>query len=271
MPETPSNDLSSLAVAVSSAGFLAELAAMAKRLGLPSLGVLEAPSDAGTSLLLYKNAQAWGLYDTAKKGAPGPISVDFLQGVNDHRRRFGGGAKQLIARAVGCAKGHRPAVLDATAGLGRDAFVLASLGCTLSLLERHNVIHALLDDGLQRARQQCSSDDAAVFARMQVQHGDAVEYLRASQELDWPVIYLDPMYPEREKSAAVKKEMRYFHTLNIDAGGGEELLCAALDSALNRVVVKRPLKAEYLAGEQPSYSLKSKATRYDIYALKRFG
>ena len=76
-------------------------------------------------------------------GAPGPTRVDFVHGAAAHRRQFGGGKGQMIARAIGIAPGVRPIVLDATAGLGRDAFVLATLGCAVTLIERHPLVAAL--------------------------------------------------------------------------------------------------------------------------------
>ena len=70
-----------------------------------------------------------------------------------HRRKFGGGRGEAVAKAVGIKKEYLPDVIDATAGLGRDAFVLAALGCHVRMLERHPVVAALLDDGLQRGYQ----------------------------------------------------------------------------------------------------------------------
>jgi 16S rRNA (guanine1516-N2)-methyltransferase len=84
--------------------------------------------------------------------APGPVRVDFVEGGAAHRRLYGGGSGQMIAKAVGIAQGVRPRVLDATAGLGKDAFVLASLGCEMSLIERQPLIGALLEDGWRAAR-----------------------------------------------------------------------------------------------------------------------
>ncbi|HAD42901.1 MAG TPA: 16S rRNA (guanine(1516)-N(2))-methyltransferase, partial [Plesiomonas shigelloides] len=77
----------------------------------------------------------------------GAICVDFVGGTMAHRRRFGGGRGEAVAKAVGIKKGYLPDVVDATAGLGRDAFVLASIGCRVRLLERHPVVAALLDGG----------------------------------------------------------------------------------------------------------------------------
>lgn len=141
-------------------------------------------------------------------GAPGPIRVDFVGGAVGHRRQFGGGSGQMIAKAVGIQTGVRPTVVDATAGLGRDAFVLATLGCEVTLIERQPLIAVLLDDGLARARS--DPEVAPIVARMRLRVGDAIQMLRDWDENVPQVVYLDPMFPHRDKSALVKKEMRLF-------------------------------------------------------------
>lgn len=196
----------------------------------------------------------------------GPVRVDFVGGAMAHRRQFGGGAGQMIARAVGIQGAVRPHVLDATAGLGRDAFVLACLGCRVDMIERHPVVAALLADGLERARQDI--DTAPVVANMQLRQGNAIELLQDWQDEIPQVIYLDPMFPQRSKSAQVKKEMRLFQPL---VGGDDDapaLLAAALELASHRVVVKRPRIAPALEGMKPGYSLQGKSSRFDIYPKK---
>ncbi len=198
--------------------------------------------------------------------APGPVRVDFVEGGAAHRRRFGGGAGQMIAKAVGVQPGVRPRVLDATAGLGRDAFVLASLGCEVSLIERQPLIAALLEDGLARAAR--DPEVAAIVAHMQLLTGNAVALMGAWQGEPPQVIYLDPMFPHRDKSALVKKEMRLFRPLVGDDLDTPALLEAALALASHRVVVKRPRKAPCIDGAKPSYQLEGKSSRYDIYPKK---
>ncbi|WP_455230961.1 class I SAM-dependent methyltransferase [Geopseudomonas aromaticivorans] len=198
--------------------------------------------------------------------APGPVRVDFVEGGAAHRRRFGGGAGQMIAKAVGVQPGVRPRVLDATAGLGRDAFVLASLGCEVSLIERQPLIAALLEDGLARATR--DPEVAAIVAHMQLLTGNAVALMGAWQGEPPQVIYLDPMFPHRDKSALVKKEMRLFRPLVGDDLDAPALLEAALALASHRVVVKRPRKAPCIDGAKPSYQLEGKSSRYDIYPKK---
>lgn len=200
------------------------------------------------------------------RSAPGPIRVDFVSGALAHRRQFGGGSGQLIAKAVGIQPGVRPTVLDATAGLGRDAFVLACLGCHVQMIERHPVVAALLADGLRRAEQ--AAEVAEIVQRMPLQVGDAIELMRDWTAQPPQVVHLDPMFPSRDKSALVKKEMRLFQPLVGGDDDAPELLAAALALASHRVVVKRPRKAPAIAGVTPSYSLDAKSSRYDIYAKK---
>ncbi len=199
--------------------------------------------------------------------APGPVRVDFLEGGAAHRRQFGGGTGQMIAKAVGIQPGIRPSVLDATAGLGRDAFVLATLGCELVLIERQPLIAALLEDGLARGRR--DMEVGAIVQRMQLKQGNAIELMNAWEGEPPQVVYLDPMFPHREKSALVKKEMRLFRPFvgdDLDAGA---LLEQALALASHRVVVKRPRKAPSIVGAKPGYSLEGKSSRYDIYPKKK--
>ncbi|MCY1393944.1 Ribosomal RNA small subunit methyltransferase J [compost metagenome] len=198
--------------------------------------------------------------------APGPVRVDFVEGAVAHRRLFGGGSGQMIAKAVGIAQGVRPRVLDATAGLGKDAFVLASLGCDMSLIERQPLIAALLEDGLARARG--DAEVGEIVSRMRLLTGNAIELMAAWQGEAPQVIYLDPMFPHRDKSALVKKEMRVFRPLVGDDMDAPALLAAALALASHRVVVKRPRKAPCIDGPKPSHSLEGKSSRYDIYPKK---
>ncbi|AEB59710.1 class I SAM-dependent methyltransferase [Ectopseudomonas mendocina] len=199
--------------------------------------------------------------------APGPVRVDFVEGAAAHRRQFGGGSGQMIAKAVGVQPGIRPRILDATAGLGRDAFVLASLGCDMTLIERQPLVAALLEDGLQRAA--LDLEVAPIIARMCLLTGNAIELMRAWQGEAPQVIYLDPMFPHRDKSALVKKEMRLFRPFVGDDMDAPVLLEAALALATHRVVVKRPRKAPAIEGSKPSYVLEGKSSRYDIYPKKK--
>jgi len=195
-----------------------------------------------------------------------PLRVDFVEGAANHRRLYGGGKSQLIAKAVGIQGKRRPAIVDATAGLGQDAFVLATLGCNVAMIERNPIVHALLQDGLQRAAH--AHEVADIIARMQLADGNAVQML---PQLSADIVYLDPMFPERQKSALVKKAMRFFHDIVGDDDDAANLLPIARQYAKHRVVVKRPLHAPFLADVAPTYQLKGKAMRYDIYVNAGFG
>ncbi|CAD5107546.1 class I SAM-dependent methyltransferase [Zestomonas carbonaria] len=236
----------------------AQAAAWAARLGLPLDGEAEFALQLGDDGL-----------QLAELGpqAPGPVRVDFVEGATAHRRKFGGGSGQMIAKAVGVQSGIRPRVLDATAGLGRDAFVLATLGCELTLIERQPLVAALLEDGLARAAG--DFEVGPIVARMRLLGGNAIERMKGWEGEAPQVIYLDPMFPHRDKSALVKKEMRLFRPLVGDDLDAPALLEAALALATHRVVVKRPRKAPIIEGPKPGYSLDGKSSRYDIYPLKK--
>lgn len=199
------------------------------------------------------------------------IVVDFTAGSADHRRKFGGGSGQLIAKAVGYKGSCSPKVLDATAGLGADAFVLASLGCQLKLLERNPYVYQLLADGLARARYG-EPELREVIARMDLSPGNSLDCLElAVAEFQPDVIYLDPMYPSRKKSASVKKEMAAFHRLVGQDEDGSGLLSCALATEPARVVVKRPKAAPTIDERKPSHTVESKNGRYDVYVLRAIG
>lgn len=218
-------------------------------------------------LLLQLGEDGLSLQST-EAGAPGAVRVDFVEGALAHRRQYGGGAGQMVARAAGLRGALRPAVLDATAGLGRDAFVLAALGCEVTLIERQPVIAALLADGLTRARQ-AGGEVSRIAARMHLLQGDAIELMSHWRGPVPEVIHLDPMFPHRQKSALVKKEMRLFRPLAGDDPDAPQLLAVALQLASHRVAVKRPRKAPAIDGPVPSAQLAGQSSRYDIYGKRK--
>ena len=197
------------------------------------------------------------------------IRADFYSPTVNYRRQKGGGKGQMIAKAIGLNSLSAPHVLDATAGLGGDAFVLASLGCTVTMVERVPEVHALLADGLRVAGAWGSAKDQtliAILKRMTLVESDAAKYMQTLEDTKKPeVVYLDPMFPLRTKSIQVKKEMHVFHQLigkDIDA---DLLLQTAQECAQKRVVVKRPRIAPFLAGLKPNYTLEGRSNRYDVY------
>lgn len=193
----------------------------------------------------------------------GGIFVDFVFGAMAHRRKFGGGRGEAVAKAVGIKGGYLPDVVDATAGLGRDAFVLAALGCRVRMLERHPVVAALLEDGLQRGYAD-SEIGGWLRERLTLLHVASQQAL--SDIAPAPdVVYLDPMYPHRQKSAMVKKEMRVFQSLVGADEDADALLEPARRLAKKRIVVKRPDYAPPLAGVVTQSAVVTKSHRFDIY------
>lgn len=218
---------------------------------------------------LVQTPERLELHDTMQPKV-GPVYVDFIQGKARHRLQFGGGKGQAIAKAVGLHKWPQPNVVDATAGLGREGFVLASLGCHVTLLERSPIVYQLLKDGLQRA--QAANDPAIVqiSQRLTLYQTDAFIWLEALKPSAYPeVIYLDPMFPERRKTALVQKEMRFFHEIVGNDEDSGNLVELAQSRVKQRVVVKRPCHAPFLGTHPPAFVIGGKTSiRYDVYLPK---
>lgn len=233
--------------------------ALALHWGLP---VLEQWPDSGRVLVWQDGRLS---LNTMGRGAPGPVAVDWTE-ARAWRRLQTSGRNQPLARAVGCKPGFTPTVLDATAGLGQDAFVLAWLGAQVQAVERSPVAAALLSDGLRRAALQPQL--AAAAARLQLHWQDARQALT-----DWPAelqpdcIYLDPMYPEHGRTALSSRNMQAFQQVIGADEDADALLPLALQLARRRVVVKRPRKAPCLAGQAPFTQLVGESTRYDVYMI----
>ncbi len=259
---------------------LAELEAQAlsQQYQLPLTSSLEAPP---------KIAIGW--HRTTKDSTPklalfqpdsGAVFIDFVTGKKAHRRHYGGGKNQPLVRAMGKIENRLPYVVDATAGMGGDSFVLASLGCNVLMLERSMPVSALLKDALLRGKAFLKTENADselhdIFARLQVIHTDSTHFLehqttKHSHPIE--VVYMDPMYPEKKKKAATKKEMKALQTLVGPDQDSQNLLQAALQAARYRVVVKRPKNAPIIQLDNPKLvpttQISSPNTRYDVYVIK---
>lgn len=179
---------------------------------------------------------------------------------------------EMIARA--CQLAEKPQLLDATAGLGHDSLLMAHLGAQVTLVERHPILFTLLEASREIALQDPFLQAAA--ARIRLVHADSADYLqqliRQGDRLD--VIYLDPMFPQRDqnqnaakKQAQVKKQMQLLHLLLPEDGEmdlGDGLLVLAQQLA-NRVVVKRPRLAVFLNQQIPDHQWQGDACRFDAY------
>ncbi len=248
-----------IAVSPETVDQLAQATALSEKLCLPLIDLSKNIYD----YLLVLTQNHLELRQVGTK-APGPIFVDFLGGAVDYRRKHGGGRKQAIAKAVGIKGKYLPTILDATAGLGKDAFILACLGCKVHLFERSPIIYALLEDGIKRAQSDVEIG-TIIRENMSISFGDSKDLFRKLEKEKPDVIYLDPMYPHRTKSALVKKEMRILRAIVGDDEDAPELLNMALQHALKRVVVKRPKLAPAIEGPEPSLIIKSKNSRFDVY------
>ena len=190
--------------------------------------------------------------------------IDFVGGAVGHRLRSGEGRGQALAKAAGLKNGKTPKIVDATAGLGRDAFLLASLGAEVTLIERSPDMHALLKDAIERADAE-GGIYREIASRMTLLHGDSRVLIPT---LSPEVVLIDPMHPPRQNTALVKKEMRVLRELVGADPDQTELMEIALAHAKKRVVLKWPSRAEPMPGiRKPSHQLLGKTTRYDVFMI----
>ncbi len=194
------------------------------------------------------------------------LKCDFLGGAVGHRFKYGGG-NNALAKAIGI-KGNnstiKPIIIDATAGLGRDSFLMASFGFHVIMIERDPIMHQLLTDGMARATA-AGGNIAKVMAKMILLHGDAMQILPI---LKPEIIFIDPMHPERKNSALVKKEMRQIRQIVGIDSDSQKLLQIALSCASKRVIVKWPQKSPQINTDVPkSHQITGKAICYDIWTI----
>jgi len=236
-------------------GLKAPAETLARELALPCVATPGGEFD----LLLVLTHERLELRD-ARNARVGPVYADHAgldlrpYGRNLSRR-------QPLARAFG-KKAHT--VVDATAGYGQDALLLALMGFRVTAIERSGVIAALARDGLRRFE----ADTAVSLSnRLRLVTGDARTLLTALPQRP-DAVYLDPMFPpKRRKSAAASKEMRLLRELVGDDPDAPELLDTARAVARERVVVKRPDDAPPLA-PHPDINFPGKLVRYDVYLAR---
>lgn len=182
------------------------------------------------------------------------------------RLRQGRLQQELLVKAARIKGAEAPTAVDCTAGLGEDSLLLAAAGFVVTLFERDQTIAALLADALERA----AADPrlAEAVGRMTLVADDSIAGLATLPEPP-DVVYLDPMFPARTKSAAVKKKFQLLHHLEQPCEEEEALVAAALAAQPRKVVIKRPTRGALLAGMKPSYSVAGKAVRYDVLVPPR--
>ena len=219
-----------------------------------------------------------------------------------HRRVLGGHLQheKLLRAARWKGMPDDPIAVDATAGLGEDSFILAAAGFHVIMCEYNPVIAALLADALERAQngpsisrgggaddltgvsveerkhggrysdsfetEQIESGIREIANRMELIMGNGIDIL-ASLEKRPDLIYLDPMFPAKQKSGISTKKLQLFQQLETPCAAEEELLKAAFEAGPQRIVVKRPIKGKPLAGRRPAHTIECRNVRYDCYLI----
>ena len=236
-------------------GLKAPAETLAHELALPCIDLQDGEYD----LLLVITNEHLELRDT-RNPRVGPVCVDYT-GLDLRPYGHNLSRRQPLARAFG-KKVH--IVVDATAGYGQDALLLALMGFRVTAIERSGIIEALARDGLRRFETKAG---VSLVNRLHLVTGDARAVLTALP-LRPDAVYLDPMFPlKRKKSAAVNKEMRLLRELVVDDPDAPELLEIGRRTARERVVVKRPDDAPPLAPD-PDIGFPGKLVRYDVYLVR---
>ena len=195
------------------------------------------------------------------------LKCSFIEGPILHRLKYGKGRGQNLAKAVGMKSNKNRNIIDATAGLGYDSFILASLGANVTLIERSEKIYKLLQDGISEGMLY-GGEISKIISRMSLIYGDTKNIL---PQLSPEVILIDTMYKDRKKSALVKNDMRLVREIVGIDSDYTELIEVALKFALNRVVIKQPRHAEPLKEIKAcSHQILGKTIRYDIHMIAKF-
>lgn len=239
-------------VCIGEGGSLTEGDALAKRLGVP---ISETPGD---ELTLYLDGDGLSL-----KGYGLSYQGDFEQML--YRISNGRILHEMLSRAAKIKK-EDPKAIDATAGMGEDSLLLAACGYEVTLFEQNPVIAALLEDTMKRAQKHPILVE--IVNRMHLIEGDSIAYMSRCQET-YDLIYLDPMFPARQKSGLIHKKLQLIQKLENPCSTEEALLEAAMKLGPEKIVVKRPLKGACLAQKEPNYTIRGKAIRYDCYVFPK--
>ena len=195
------------------------------------------------------------------------LKCSFIEGPILHRLKYGKGRGQNLAKAVGMKSNKNRNIIDATAGLGYDSFILASLGANVTLIERSEKIYKLLQDGISEGMLY-GGEISKIIGRMSLIYGDSKNIL---PQLSPEVILIDTMYKDRKKSALVKNDMRLVREIVGADSDYSELIEVALKFALNRVVIKQPRYAEPLKEiKECSHQILGKTIRYDVHMVAKF-
>lgn len=190
-----------------------------------------------------------------------PLLIDFVNPERRYRGSPSAGPKEMLVQACGIKKNQVPlTMIDLTAGFAKDACILANAGCHVTLVERHPVVVALLEDALKRA----AEAEHPIVSRLNLQWCNAEHFLEKHTEKP-DVIYIDPMHPERQKSALVKKDMQILQYWLEPEEHPEKLLSLSLSHAKNRVVLKWPRRAPSISGFTPDYVLQGDTVRFEVY------
>ena len=218
----------------------------------PALAGLNLPPAQSNSRWILQRDHGQLLLSDRQNPRQRPLCVEFASA--QMRSRIASGRQQPLARACGLHKHPGAFIVDATAGLGRDGWCLASLGARMRWYERHPLMYALLRDAL-------ANNQSQTAARIDLQHDDG----RQLDGADADAIFLDPMFPATGRRAAPALEMQIMQSVIGPDQDAQQLWQRAMDSGARRVVLKRPPRGAKVRVAKPDLSFGGGRVVYDVY------
>ncbi|MCB0356066.1 MAG: class I SAM-dependent methyltransferase [Bdellovibrionales bacterium] len=216
--------------------------------------------DSPTGFTLDKTLERWQLTSHHHKNFK-PFTINFNTGSYLQIYKKGVSKQDPLAKAIGVKLGKKK-ILDLTAGWLKDTWMLLNLGCTVTACENNRIVFELLQNAIEIDSKDTTY--AKLFAHLQLKFINSLEFIKSENLSQWDVIYLDPMFPYRGKTALAGKEMQLLQKLIDSEDSPEALLSGVLQQKTKRVVVKRPLKGPELAAGV-SFTVSGKSSRFDVY------
>jgi 16S rRNA (guanine1516-N2)-methyltransferase len=188
------------------------------------------------------------------------LNIDFLSGPIGWRLNRSEHEKH-IKKALGKSLDSLN-IFDATAGMLSDAMIFLSLGHQVVACEQSKIIFLLIRDACERAKTSLPFLD-----NLTLLNGDARDIYNEKKDINFDVIYLDPLYPKTSKASKGSGEIDLLRKI-IDLEGiedaGDSIFHTFQSADCKKIILKRPIKAPLICNKI-NYQIKGKSTRFDIY------
>ena len=223
-------------------------------LGAPEANIVNTHPEQSSFFIYKENGLHFVINSTQKK----LIHIDFLKGQMRWRLKRTD-HETLLKKALG-KKRDNLTILDGTAGFLSDTLIFLALGHKVIACEQSRVLFMLLNDAINRAR-----EELIFLKNLVLAHGNAIDIYKNARNVD--LIYLDPMYPDSKKNAARSGSMNDIkNILEIESIKNleDQIFFDFKKQDFKKIVLKRPIKSKII-DTNLNYQVKGKSTRFDVY------